>query len=264
LGEHKKNTLTLFSTHDIFLLTMTPTNRQIQILKSIVEEYISTAEPVASEQIEKKYNLGVSPATIRNEMAELTDSGFLSQPHTSAGRVPTPMGIRYYVDNLMQEKQLSVAEEVSAKERVWDSRFDFDRLMRHASLALAKQTGNLAITATSKGDIYYAGVSNILDTPEFYDIDVTRTVLNLLDEQQRLFDLFFQRAYGEDPVHIVFGADLGWAYFEPVGMAFTYFNAGKDRRGSLAVVGPCRLDFPKVIPTLRYFSSLINELNSNW
>jgi heat-inducible transcriptional repressor len=243
---------------------MNLTHRQTQILKAIVEEYIETAEPVASEQLEKKYNLGVSPATIRNEMATLTDQGLLRQPHTSAGRVPTSIALRFYIDNLMQEKQLSVAEEVSAKEKVWDSRFDFDRLMRQASLALAQATKDLAIAATDKGDIYYAGVSNILDMPEFYDIDVTRTVLSLLDEQARLSQLFFERTYGEDPVHIVFGSDLGWPFFEPVGMAFTHFNAGQDRQGSLAVVGPCRLDFPKVIPMLRYFSTLISGLNSNW
>lgn len=243
---------------------MNLTNRQTQILKAIIEEYVSSAEPVASEQLEKKYSLGVSPATIRNEMSSLTQEGLLKQPHTSAGRVPTPMALRYYVDNLMQEKQLSVADEVSAKEKVWDSRFDFDKLMRQASLALAQQTRNLSIVATNEGDVYYAGVSNILDTPEFYDIDVTRTVLSLLDQQSRISELFFERAYGTDPIHVVFGADLGWQFFDPVGMAFTYFNAGKSRKGSLAVVGPCRLDFPRVIPTLRYFSGLINELNGNW
>lgn len=240
------------------------TNRQTQILKAIIEEYIDTAEPVASESLEKKYNLGVSPATIRNEMVALTSEGLLKQPHTSAGRVPTPMALRFFIDNLMQEKQLSVAEEVSAKEQVWDYRFDFDRLMRQASLALAQQTGNLAIAATQSGDVYYSGVANILDMPEFYDIDVTRTVLSLLDQQQRLNQLFFERAYGSDPIHVVFGSDLGWPYFDPVGMAFTYFNAGNNRRGSLAVVGPCRLNFPKIIPTLKYYSNLIDELNSNW
>lgn len=238
--------------------------RQNQILKSIVEEYISTAEAVASEQLEKKYNLGVSPATIRNEMVTLTTEGLLKQPHTSAGRIPTPMALRFYVDNLMQEKQLSVAEEVTAKERVWDSRFDFDRLMRQATLALAQQTNNLALVATRDGDIYYSGVANILDMPEFYDIDVTRTVLTLLDQQSRLTQLFFDRAYGEDPVHIVFGADLGWPYFDPVGMVFTHFDAGQNRQGTLAVVGPCRINFPKVIPTLRYFGNLITSLNANW
>jgi len=240
------------------------TTRQTQILKTIIEEYISTAEPVASEQLEKKYNLGVSPATIRNEMVALTLEGLLKQPHTSAGRIPTPVALHFYIENLMQEKQLSVAEEVSAKESVWDSRFHFDRLMRQASLALAQQTGNLAVVATQSGDIYYSGVANILDMPEFYDIDVTRTLLSLLDQQTRLNQLFFDRSYGNDPIHVVFGADLGWPFFDPIGMVFTDFNAGNDRRGSLAVVGPCRLDFPKVIPTLRYFSGLINELNGNW
>ena len=239
-------------------------SRQNQILKAIVDEYITTAEPVASEQLEKKYSLGVSPATIRNEMVAMTTEGLLKQPHTSAGRIPTPMALRFYIDNLMQEKQLSVAEEVSAKEKVWDSRFDFDRLMHQASLALAQQTNDLAIVATKDGDVYYSGVANILDMPEFYDIDVTRTVLSVLDQQSRLTQLFFERTYGDDPIHVVFGADLGWPYFEPVGMAFTYFNAGQNRQGTLAVIGPCRLDFPKIIPTLRYFSRLISDLNSNW
>lgn len=243
---------------------MNLTPRQTQILKAIIEEYISTAEPVASEQLEKKHNLGISPATIRNEMAHLSDQGFLHQPHTSAGRVPTPAGMRFYVDHLMQEKQLSVADEVSAKEQVWDARFDLDKLMRQASLALAQRTKALSLAATDQGDIFYAGVANILDMPEFYDIDVTRTVLSLLDQQSRWQQLFFDRAYGEDPVHIIFGADLGWPYFDPVGLAFTYFNAGGDRRGTLAVVGPSRLNFPYVIPTLRYFSQMITDLNRHW
>ncbi len=244
------------------MLNLTP--RQTQILKSIIEEYINTAEPIASEQLEKKFNLGVSPATIRNEMADLTELGLLKQPHTSAGRVPTSLGLRFYIDHLMQEKRLSVADEVSSKERVWDSRFDFDKLMRQACLALAEKTRYMSVIATSDGDIYSAGMANILDMPEFFDIDVARTLLSLIDEHQRMHQLFFDRTYGESPVHIVFGSDLGWQYFEPVGLAFTFFSAGNNRRGTLAVVGPSRLNFPYVIPTLRYFSHLISEMNSNW
>lgn len=243
---------------------MSLTSRQTQILKAIVDEYISTAEPVASEQLEKKYSLGVSPATIRNEMAELTHQGFLNQPHTSAGRIPTPVGLRFYVDHLMQEKVLSLADEVSTKEKVWDSRFHFDKLLRQTSLALAERTKTLSVIATDQGDMYYAGVANILDMPEFFDIDVTRTLLTFLDQQSRIRQLFFEKNYGEDPIHIVFGSDLGWPYFEPVGMAFTYFSAGAGRRGTMAVIGPCRLNFPYVIPTLRYFSTLISSMNANW
>ena len=98
------------------------TSRQTQILKALIDEYIETAEPVGSDALEKKYNLGVSPATIRNEMANLTKSGFLKQPHTSAGRIPTSGAMKFYVDQLMEEKQMSLADEVKAKEEVWDDR----------------------------------------------------------------------------------------------------------------------------------------------
>ena len=111
--------------------------RQTQILKCLIEEYINTAEAVGSEVLDRKYSLGVSPATIRNEMGTLTDKGLLKQLHTSAGRVPTPAALRFYVDHLMQEKKMSVTEEVAAKEKIWDARFDFDHLMRHTTLALA-------------------------------------------------------------------------------------------------------------------------------
>ncbi len=243
---------------------MNLTDRQIKILKSIIDEYIATADAVGSEQLERKYNLGISPATIRNEMAALTHQGFLKQTHTSAGRVPTSMALHFYVDNLMQEKQLSVADEVAAKEQVWDARFDFDKLLRQATLALANRTKALSIATTDKGDVYYAGVANILDMPEFFDIDVTRTVLSLLDEESRLHQLFFEGSYGEEPVHIVFGADLGWPYFEPVGIAFSHFSAGVHGQGTLGVIGPCRLNFPFVMPTLRYFSGLINQMSGGW
>ncbi|KKU28939.1 MAG: Heat-inducible transcription repressor hrcA [Candidatus Amesbacteria bacterium GW2011_GWA1_47_20] len=240
--------------------------RQTQILKCLIEEYINTAEAVGSEVLDRKYSLGVSPATIRNEMGTLTDKGLLKQLHTSAGRVPTPAALRFYVDHLMQEKKMSVTEEVAAKEKIWDARFDFDHLMRHTTLALADRTKNLSVAVTDAGDVYYAGTANILSTPEFYDIDVTRTVLTLLDQETRIRQLFFDRQYDPaEAVHIVFGQDLGWGdFFEPVGFAFTPFAAGGGRRGILGLIGPCRLNFPVVLPTLRYFSDLVSGMTSSW
>ncbi|MCJ7827900.1 DeoR family transcriptional regulator, partial [Patescibacteria group bacterium] len=79
------------------------TPRQEAILKAIIEEYISEAVPIGSEMLEKKYAFGVSPATIRNEMVALREKGLLAKPHSSAGRVPTPLGFRYYIANLMKE-----------------------------------------------------------------------------------------------------------------------------------------------------------------
>jgi len=238
-------------------------DRQVKILKAVIEEYINSAEPVSSELLEKKYSLGVSPATIRNEMADLTELGFLKQPHTSAGRIPTPKGLKFYISNLMQQKDLSVADEVSAKEEVWDMRHNMDRLLRQATATLAQRTKTLAVSVTEKGDVYYAGTANILNMPEFFDIEVTRHVLSLLDQYGRLQELFFTRNWGEDPVHIVMGEDLDWPFLEPVGFVFSNFHAG-NTQGSVGIIGPCRLNYPSVIPTVRYFSNLISDVGKDW
>jgi heat-inducible transcriptional repressor len=235
------------------------TERQTRILKAIIEEYMKTAEPVGSEALEKKYELGVSPATIRNEMIQLTKEKYLKQPHTSAGRIPTPSAFKFYVSQLMKEEKLSVAEEVAAKEKIWDARNDFDKLMKEATRALAGQTRALAVAATKKGDVYHAGYANILEAPEFYDIDVTRTILSILEESQSLLNLF-GKSFGDEPTHLLLGEELGYEFLEPCGMVFTNFEAGPERSGSLGVIGPSRLYYPRVIPTVRYFANLVEEL----
>lgn len=238
------------------------TERQIKILKAIIEEYMETAEPVGSGSLEKKYDLEVSPATIRNEMMKLTEAGYLRQPYTSAGRVPTKEAFKLYVNQLMEEKELSVSEEVAAKEKIWDSRFDFDRLMHETVKALAQQSKALALAEVEKGGIYHAGYANILELPEFYDIDVTKTILSLLDEADEVRKLF-SRCFGEEPIHLLLGDELGYEFLEPCGMIFTNFDAGPERRGSLGIIGPNRLDYSRIIPLVRYFGNLVEELAAN-
>ena len=235
------------------------TERQTKILKAIIEEYIENGGPVGSEVLEKKYELGVSPATVRNEMAKLIAAGFLKQPHTSAGRIPTKEAFRFYVDRLMEEKKLSVVDEVAAREKVWDSRFDFDHLMHEAIKALAKQTRSLAVATTKDGEVYHAGYANILELPEFYDIDITRTILGMLEEFNQIHRLF-EKTFDENPVHLLFGDELGYDYLEPCGFIFTNFDAGPKKSGSLGIISSNRLNYPLVIPTVRYFAKLIEEL----
>ena len=107
------------------------TERQKNLLRAVIEKYIETAEPIGSETIEKEARLGVSPATIRNEMVRLTGLGYLRQPHTSAGRIPTSMGMKFYVDQLMEEKSLSLKDEVAIKEEFRDQSEPFNRLLTH-------------------------------------------------------------------------------------------------------------------------------------
>jgi heat-inducible transcriptional repressor len=234
------------------------TPRQIKILKLIIEEYIETAKPVGSETLDKKFNLGVSPATLRNEMVALTDSGYLHQPHTSAGRSPTPKALRLYVSTLMQPKSLSVTDEVKIKEHLSDYRSAFEKTLREATRALAQHTKSLAISYDDEGDLYSAGSANILDMPEFYDIDLTRNILTLLDHIENLTRIFSQG--GDEPItHVLLADDLGYAPLASCAVIFYRFGQGKDHQGAIGVVGPYRLNYPKLIPAVNYFGSLLDE-----
>jgi len=235
------------------------TPRQIQILKLIIEEYIETAEPVGSETLEKKFHLGVSPATLRNEMAELVKKGYLKQPHVSAGRMPTPMALKFYVRELMKPKELSVADEVAVKEKIWDYRDEIDRLVREATRVLAEKTKLLALSTINEDDLYFCGAANILDNPEFYDIDLTRTLLAMLDERDYWFSLFDRALEGEDLIHILIGSELGSSFLEPCGFIYTDYEIGR-KKGTIGVIGPARLDFSYVVPIVEYLGGLISEV----
>lgn len=243
--------------------TQTLNPRQANLLKAIVEEYIESGEPVGSETLDKKYNLGVSPATIRNEMVKLHKAGFLAQPHTSAGRIPTSQALRFYIKNLMEAKSLSVTEEVAAKEKVWDFRHEVDRLLKEATRALAEKTSMLSVATTEQGKVYHSGYANILEIPEFFDIDVTRTVLSLIEEIGELKNIF-SKAIEEEPMHILLGEELDNPFLKPVGFVFTDIKAGEKLTGKIGVIGPCRLNFSQAIPFVRYFGNLIEEVAKEW
>jgi len=243
------------------------TQRQIQILKCIVEEFIESAEAVGSENLERKHTLGCSSATIRSEMGALTTQGFLKKSHSSAGRMPTSMGLKYYVRNLMTPKSMSISEEIGAKEKMWDYRNEFETLLKEATRELARFTRTMAIATTEQGNIYYHGASNLLEQPEFYDIDVTKAVLSLLDNQQYWFDLI-QRTLNvaneihgdEEFVHLLIGEDLGMQHLEPCGFVYQRYEAG-PHRGIVGVVGPARRSYTTVVPIVDYYADLISTIS---
>ncbi|MBI2019308.1 hypothetical protein HYS95_01395 [Candidatus Daviesbacteria bacterium] len=232
--------------------------RQRALLKAIVEEYIEAAEPVGSEVIERKHNLGVSPATIRIEMSRLTDMGYLRQPHTSAGRAPTSMGMKFYITELMKEKSLPVTAEVSIKEKLMSQRYKQEKLLKEAVTALAQRLDVLGLAIDDEGAVYYAGAANILDWPEFYDIDVARFVLSLFDENPRLREII-GRAAGAGPMHILFGEDMEFEYLRPTGFVFTKYYSKPEKTGVIGVIGPARMNFPLVLPYVKYVRDLLTE-----
>ena len=118
--------------------------RKLEVLRAIVEDFIATSEPVGSKALADRHNLGVSPATIRNDMAALEEEGLIAQPHTSAGRVPTDAGYRVFVDQLTSVKPLSAAER-RAIETFLDNAVDLDDVLHRAVRSLAQLTRNVAV-----------------------------------------------------------------------------------------------------------------------
>lgn len=237
------------------------TNRQVNVLKSIVGEFIETARPVGSGALEKKYNLGVSPATIRNEMSQLTQLGYLKKPHASSGRMPTSMGLKYYVKNLMIPKKLSIAEEVGVKEKIWDHRDNFSQLLKEATKELSRRTQSLALSTGAEGELYTHGLSSLLDYQEFFDIDVTKTVLSLMDNVDYWLKIVSQAlATGEEEsFHLLVGEELENEFLEPCGFVYQSYRAG-PYQGVIGVMGPSRLRYTEVVPLVDYVANLISEL----
>lgn len=232
--------------------------RQIQILRAVIEEFIETAEPVGSDTIDRKYNIGVSPATIRNEMSYLTKQGYLTKAHSSAGRMPTPLALKLYVNELMKEQDLSVADEVGAKEKIWKYRNKTDELLQETAKLLAEKSNALGMVMTHDNHIYHAGYANLLHMPEFYDIKVMRNALILIEEVSQLEEVF-GLGISENPIHIVFGQDLGNRNLEPISILFmnVVLPEGDCKIG---VLGSYRFDYPYIIPMMKYFKALIEEM----
>jgi len=145
--------------------------RDKQILQSLIDEYILTAEPVGSRRISKKYHLDLSSATIRNVMADLEEMGFLHQPHTSAGRIPTDRGFRFYVDSILEIRELTRSEKEYIRKKYEISTMDISDVMKETSKALSKFSQSISIIVAPKF------TSTVLRHLEFLKINENRVLV---------------------------------------------------------------------------------------
>lgn len=238
------------------------TERQLKLLDAIINEYIKTSEPVGSVEIVKKYNLKCSPATIRNEMAKLIDKGFLQMLHTSSGRVPTRTAYRLYLNELMIEDEIPVLKEVAMKQRLWGTRYEFEKLLRESAVSLSEHLQELVIITTTDGFLTNAGTYHVLDNKEFWDIDVAKSTLMLSDDYEMMQRIF---SGNKDVTEVKFSLEeeIGMDDLNSCGIVYTDFTAGK-RTGHIVVVGPSRLNYSEVIPAVKYTKQLIQELGGAW
>jgi heat-inducible transcriptional repressor len=230
------------------------TDRQQQILSAIIEQYAEVASPVGSSLLAKAF--GVSSATIRAEMAELERKGFIAQPHTSSGRVPTDQGYRYYVNNL-KEEQLSVAEgraEHALTSRVSSGGLP-ERTIRNAVETLVELTHNLGL-ATIGNQLYMSGLSNLLGQPEFMHRAEVQQVANLLDN----LEPWLYEAAPNQPLSVYIGQENPIGRSAGCSLIISRFRSPYSDRSYIGVLGPTRQSYRDVMNLVRHAGEALEEV----
>ncbi len=238
------------------------TKRQKDILFAIITEFIETALPVGSGLINEKYDIDASPATIRYEMVRLADEGYISKSHTSSGRIPTILGYRYYLQDLMNEEDVNYLTEIRLKRELAELRFHRDKLIRGITTLLADLTKYASVILLEDG-IFYSGLYNLLDYPEFEDKTAFKNILLAFDDLGTLTNVF-NRAYTDNRVKVIIGDEFDSHILQDCSIIFTEVNLYGGERGILAVIGPRRMNFSHVIPLIRTTSDVIDRLILGW
>lgn len=232
--------------------------RQAKLLAAIIDEFTRTALPVGSHHIIESGQFAVSGATIRNEMRVLGDEGYIEQPHTSAGRVPTVKGYRMYVRDFLDPSthERAVRTKFNTLREQYFQHKDRERVYEAVGL-LAGMVPNVAFaTVPHRERVYYLGLANVFKQPEFVaDSRLLSGVVEVLE--QRLADLISNINLTDDVQHFIGDTNL-CPQFESCAMLITKYRV-RDGWGAIGILGPTRMDYGYNTVALDMVASLIRD-----
>jgi len=233
-------------------------SRRKQVLNAAINRYIKSALPVASDDIAQEFDL--SSATIRNIFSELDASGYLKHPYTSGGRVPTDKGYRYYVDFLTQQMELLDEEKQRILKDCKRKIRRLDDALENTSEVISEITHYAGIVSFLQWQdrIFYKGISRILDQPEFRDADKIRLLVRLMEDKGKLLDIINRDFTGKVKVYI--GSELGFPEMESCSLIVSGYKLKNQPSGRLAVLGPMRMEYNHIIPTMEYISDVLSQI----
>ncbi len=244
------------------------TERQKEILFAIIEQYAELATPVGSVTLAKLFD--VSSATIRAEMARLESFGLIAQPHTSAGRIPTDAGYRYYVNSLVEDSEAHEFGAVPSSDsprlespidrsahvlevRV-SSQASAEATIRSAVDSLAELTGNLGL-GTIGNQLYLAGISRLLTQPEFVDLGRVQAVAKLLDN----LEPWLREAAPGEPLNIFIGKENPIGKSSGVSLIISKFRSPFSDNSYIGILGPTRQNYQKVMSLVRQAGEMLEK-----
>jgi len=227
--------------------------RKQKILRSVIEEYVSTGTPVGSGVIVDKYIRDVSSPTIRNDMQELERAGFITHPHTSAGRIPTEAGYRFYIEHLLPEKKVTPAQERVIAEARGDAP-DVDQQMKCIAKKVAELSGEAVVIGFSPYDAYYTGLSNIFAKPEFMAQDQVVNLSVVIDHMDEVMARIGEAV--DSDVTVLLGSDNPFGVMCGSVLSSAWFGR---RKSIVGILGPMRMDYGRNVAFIKYIKFLLEQ-----
>lgn len=235
------------------------TDRQKAILTSIIEQYAEIASPVGSVTLAKLF--GVSSATIRSEMARLEEMGYIKQPHTSAGRIPTDTGYRVYVNSITEAEMTELPSIATSRStRAIDTHIQShegraDRAIRSAVDSLVELTGNLGV-ATIGSELYMNGMSNLFSQPEFLQGRHVQAIARLLDN----LEPWLREAAPNEPLNVFIGSENPIGKSSGATLIVSRFRSPYSDRSYIGVIGPTRQNYARTMQLVRHAGAMLEEV----
>lgn len=235
--------------------------RKKLILNAIVNEYIDTAEPVSSVTIVNKYNAGCSSATVRNEMAELEEMGYLDKPHTSAGRMPSGRGYRFYVDSIFPYK---TSESAGAKLRrsFLAQLSESDDVIEKAADFISTLTNYTVIGMDSYENaprrVYTGGVVNIFNHPEYKNLEKARRIIGFIDSRDSIYKMLSENNE-TNGIAVLIGDENTYSDLKDCSLIVSHYRDMHGRWGGLGIIGPTRMQYARAFASLSTITDMIQK-----
>lgn len=235
-------------------------DRRQRVLAALIEEYVARALPVGSRTLTERYRFGVSPATIRNELSALEDEGYIRQPHTSAGRIPTDFGYRTFVNDLIESGAISQDERADeAIGKLKETARELDELLERTSKALSQFTDCLSVV-TPPGYAHPSlnGIMSLMRQPEFTYTESLLPVMQVLEDDTVLLHVLDTTVPSDDGPKVRIGRENEAEQLAGVSVVACRYGIGPDG-GIVAVIGPTRMDYTKALAAVRIASMTLGD-----
>lgn len=213
--------------------------RQQKLLTLVIENYIKTAEPIGSRFLVEKAGLDWSEATVRNELRALEEDGYLSHPHTSAGRVPTTKGYEHYLRQLNLGASSASRRDTDLLQEAFRAYNDFEQAMRNVAKKLVEVSDETVLIAFSPEKVYYTGLSNLFDKPDFEELKQIACVSEAFDNSEESLPEFFEKVKNEPDFYLGDTHPFG----DNISVIASRFGA--NNKSLIVLLGPQRMNYKK-------------------